>query len=76
MNALMFRLAAWKPGTSAPVRGFGPALLGSVLLSLLNVAVAGLLGGDPVTQRRAPGGPHNRLLRYTLTARGCFSRET
>jgi hypothetical protein len=26
------------------VRGFGPALLGSVLLSLLNLAVARLLG--------------------------------
>lgn len=39
----MFRLAAaLVPGFS--VRGFGPALLGSVLLSLLNLAVAGVLG--------------------------------
>lgn len=43
VNALMFRLAAaLVPGFS--VRGFGPALLGSVLLSLLNLAVAGVLG--------------------------------
>jgi putative membrane protein len=43
VNALMFRLAAaLVPGFS--VRGFGPALLGSVLLSLLNLAVAGMLG--------------------------------
>jgi len=43
LNALMFWLAAAiVPGFA--VRGFGPALLGSVLLSLLNLAVAGLLG--------------------------------
>jgi putative membrane protein len=42
VNALMFRLAAaLVPGFS--VRGFGPALLGSVLLSLLNVIVANWL---------------------------------
>jgi len=43
VNALMFRLAAAiVPGFR--VAGFGPALLGSVLLSLLNLGVAGLLG--------------------------------
>jgi putative membrane protein len=43
VNALMFRLAAaLVPGFS--VAGFGPALLGSLLLSLLNLAVAGVLG--------------------------------
>jgi putative membrane protein len=39
VNALLFRLAAaLVPGFT--VRGFGPALLGSMLLSLLNLAVA------------------------------------
>ncbi len=43
LNALMFRLvAALVPGFS--VTGFGPALLGSLLLALLNLAVAGVLG--------------------------------
>ena len=43
VNALMFRLAAaLVPGFS--VSGFGPALLGSILLALLNLAVASLAG--------------------------------
>jgi len=43
INALMLWLmAALVPGVR--VRGFGPALLGSLLLSLLNLAVAALLG--------------------------------
>ena len=43
LNALMFRLAAaLVPGFT--VRSFGPALLGSILLSLLNLAVASLAG--------------------------------
>ncbi len=43
VNALMFRLAAaLVPGFS--VSSFGPALLGSVLLSLLNLALGSLLG--------------------------------
>jgi putative membrane protein len=43
VNALMFRLAAaLVPGFT--VRGFGPALLGSLLLSLLNLGVAALVG--------------------------------
>ena len=43
VNALAFRLAAaLVPGFT--VDGFGPALLGSVLLSLLNLAVAVYVG--------------------------------
>ncbi len=43
VNALMFRLAAaLVPGFT--VNGFGPALLGSLLLSLLNLALAALIG--------------------------------
>lgn len=43
VNALMFRLAAaLVPGFS--VSSFGPALLGSLLLALLNLAVRSLLG--------------------------------
>jgi putative membrane protein len=42
VNALMFRLVAvFVPGFS--VRSFGPALLGSVVLSLLNVVVDAML---------------------------------
>jgi putative membrane protein len=43
INALML----WLVGALVPgiqVRGFGPALLGSLLLTLLNVAVAALVG--------------------------------
>lgn len=43
VNALMLWLvAALVPGIQ--VRGFGPALLGSLLLTLLNLAVASLVG--------------------------------
>jgi putative membrane protein len=43
VNALMLWLvAALVPGIQ--VRGFGPALLGSFLLTLLNLAVASLVG--------------------------------
>lgn len=43
VNALMFWLAsALVPGFR--VRGFGPALLGSLLFSLLNMAVAAVFG--------------------------------
>jgi putative membrane protein len=43
VNALMFRLAAaLVPGFN--VTGFGPALLGSIVLSLLNVLVAFVVG--------------------------------
>lgn len=43
VNALMFRLAAAiVPGFN--VTGFGPALLGSIVLSLLNVLVAFVVG--------------------------------
>jgi putative membrane protein len=44
VNALMFRLAAALVG-GFNVSGFGPALLGSLLLSLLNLATYLLLGG-------------------------------
>lgn len=48
VNALMLWLvAALVPGVR--VQGFGPALLGSLLLTLLNLAVASLVGpGWPV----------------------------
>ena len=43
VNALVLWLvAAFVPGIQ--VRGFGPALLGSLLLTLLNLAVASLIG--------------------------------
>jgi putative membrane protein len=44
VNALMFRLAAALVG-GFNVSGFGAALLGSLLLSLLNLATYLLLGG-------------------------------
>ncbi len=43
INALMIELAAWLvPGFE--VRGFGPAFLGALILSALNVVVRELLG--------------------------------
>lgn len=43
INALMLQLAAaLVPGVR--VQGFGPALLGSLLLTLLNIAVASIAG--------------------------------
>ena len=49
VNALMlWFVAALVPGIR--VRGFGPALLGSLLLTLLNIAVSALVGPEwPVT---------------------------
>jgi len=47
INALMLRLMAFfVPGVK--VRGFGPALLGSLLLSILNLVVAAILGAGAV----------------------------
>lgn len=47
VNALMLWLAAaLVPGIQ--IRGFGPALLGSLLLTLLNIAVASLIGPGSV----------------------------